>query len=78
MDSKFAWTAPNKTYPEFINISLDGDEAVVTVRAAPIFDATDECWVCGQTTTIRLPATEIAALLPKPSPPEVQEEAVTR
>lgn len=28
-----AWTAPTSPYPEYLNISLDGDEVVVTVRA---------------------------------------------
>lgn len=31
----FAWTAPGANYPAYVNATLDGDEVVVTVRAAP-------------------------------------------
>jgi hypothetical protein len=70
MESLFAWTAPGSLYPPYFNISQDGDEIVVTLRTTPLFDAVDEVWMCGQTTTLRLPAkdaTDLAAL--KASPP---------
>ena len=62
MESLFAWTAPGSLYPPYFNISQDGDEIVVTLRTTPLFDAVDEVWMCGRTTTLRLPAKDAAEL----------------
>ena len=48
-DTIFAWTAPGSHFPEYVNLSLDGDSIVVTVRPKPDGDC------CGETKYVRVP-----------------------
>lgn len=50
-----AWTdASGKSYPEYLNFSLDGDEVVVTMREAPFTGASGHL-ANGNTASIRMP-----------------------
>lgn len=42
-----AWTAPGSSYPQYINLSADGDDVVVVVRSAP--ETVEGVRVCGAT-----------------------------
>lgn len=65
--SAFAYTAPGASYPEFINVKIDGDHVVVTVRSAPSFDVMQSdnppLAVCGPTAIIRLPMDQAESLV---------------
>lgn len=63
----YAYTAPGATYPEYINVSLDGDHVVFSVRSAPSLDVMQSdnppLAVCGSTSVIRLPIDKADALV---------------
>jgi hypothetical protein len=40
-----AWTAPHGSYPPYVNITFEDDEAIVTVREAPV--EYEGVYVCG-------------------------------
>ena len=63
----FAYTAPGATYPEYLNVKVDGDHVIFTVRSAPTFDFTQSdsppMAVCGMTAVMRLPLAIADALV---------------
>ena len=58
----YAYTAPGATYPEYINVKVEDDSALITVRSAPTFDVMQSdappLAVCGPTAVIRLSLNE--------------------
>lgn len=51
-----AWTEESgKSYPEYLNFSLDGDDVVVTLRETP-YIAENGTPCNGNTASVRLPA----------------------
>lgn len=75
METLFAWTAPGSNYPAYLNISRDGDQVIVTVRAEAWMD--NDGLNVGQTITIRTPADafkETGLLPPSPAPAPTPQE----
>jgi hypothetical protein len=59
-----AYTAPAGSFPPYFNATRDGDDVVVTVRAAPTaFDGGPGADVMGHAAAMRIPVDEFRRML---------------